>query len=52
MLSQRGQIVGIVIHIVPVVGLAGTPMASSIMRYDSVSVIQEEHHLRIPVVGR
>ena len=51
MRRQRRQIVGIVIHIVSVVDLGGAAMATSIMGDDAVPMIEEEQHLRVPVVG-
>src|SRR5436305_7430996 len=52
MRSQRCKIVGIVIHIVTVARLGGPAVAASIMGYDAIAVIEEEQHLRIPVIGR
>src|SRR5262249_50027921 len=45
------EIVGVVVHVVSVTGLAGTSVASAVMRDDPIAVIQEKHHLRVPVVG-
>jgi hypothetical protein len=44
------KIVGIVIHIVTIADLAGTPMASPVMRYHAIAMIQKEHYLCIPVI--
>jgi hypothetical protein len=27
-------------------------MASAVMRYDAIPVLEEEQHLRVPVIGR
>src|SRR5438132_7863271 len=50
--GQRCKIVGIVIHVVAVARLGGPAVAASIMGYDAIAVIEEEQHLRIPVIGR
>src|SRR6266550_3036236 len=52
MRGQRCKIVGIVIHVVTVARLGGPAVAASIMGYDAIAVIEEEQHLRIPVIGR
>jgi hypothetical protein len=50
--GDREKIVGIVIHVVAVGGLRGSPVAAAVMRDDAIAVIEEEHHLRVPIVGR
>src|ERR1700738_4626964 len=52
MRGQRRQVIGIVIHIVTVAHLSGPAMASAVMRYDAIAVLEEEQHLRVPVIGR
>ena len=52
MFGQRREIVGIVIHVMAVGGLAGAAMAAPVMGDDPKTLVQEEHHLRVPVIGR
>src|ERR1700730_1323106 len=52
MRSERREVVGVVIHIVSVAGLAGASVTSPVMGDDAIAVIQEEHHLGVPVVAR
>src|SRR6202045_182613 len=52
MRGQRRQVIGIVIHVVTVAHLSGPAMASAVMRYDAITVLEEEQHLRVPVIGR
>jgi hypothetical protein len=49
---QRRQVVGVVVHIVAVTGLGGTPVAAPVVSDDPIAVLQKEKHLRVPVVGR
>jgi hypothetical protein len=49
MRGQRPQVIGIVIHVVTVTDLSGPTMASAVMRYDAITVIEKkEQHLRVP----
>jgi hypothetical protein len=41
-----------VIHVVAVTDLARPAVASAVMSDDAIAVIEEEQHLRIPIVGR
>ena len=50
--GQGGQVVGVVVHVVAVAGLGGAAVAAAVVRDDAVTVLQEEHHLGVPVVGR
>src|SRR5258708_37499035 len=52
MRGKRRKIVSIMIHVVTVARLRGPAVAPAIMSYDAIAVIQEEHHLRVPVIGR
>ena len=52
MRRQRRQIVGIMIHVVAVAGLGRAAVAAPVMGDDAIAVVQEEQHLRVPVVGR
>ncbi len=49
-LRDRREIVGIVIHIVTVRHLRGPSMTAPVVRDNAVPLIQEKHHLRVPVV--
>jgi hypothetical protein len=49
---QRRQIVGVMIHVVAVGGLGRATMATPVMRDNAVAMMQEEQHLRVPVIGR
>ena len=40
------------IHVVAVADLAGAAMAAAVMGDDAKAVVEEEQHLRVPVVGR
>src|SRR5258708_1633001 len=50
MRSERGKVIGVVIHIVTFPGLARSSVTSPIMVDDAIAMIQEEHHLRVPVI--
>src|SRR5712691_5363389 len=50
--SEFGEVIGIVIHIVSVAGLARSSVTSPVMGDDAIAMIQEVHHLGVPVVGR
>ena len=52
MRSERREVVGVVIHIVSIAGLAGASVTSPVKCDNAIAVIQEEHHLRVPVVAR
>src|SRR6202163_2236013 len=52
MRRQGRKVVGIVIHVMAVAGLAGPAVAAAVMGDDSIAVTQEEQHLRVPVIGR
>ncbi len=51
-LDHSQQVVGIVVHVVAVRDLGRAAMATAVMRDHPIAVIEEEHHLRVPVVGR
>jgi hypothetical protein len=50
--SQAGQVVGVVVHVVALADLCGTAVPAPVMGDHPVAVVQEEHQLGIPVVGR
>src|SRR5260221_5887020 len=52
MRGQRRQVIGIVIHVVTVAHLSGPAMASAVMRYDAIAVLEDEQHLRAQVISR
>src|SRR6266576_3466742 len=52
MCGQRRQIIRIMIHVMAVSHLSGPAMASAVVGYDAIAVLEEEQHLRVPVVGR
>jgi hypothetical protein len=39
------------IHVVAITGLRGASMSASIVGDDSIPVLEEEQHLRVPIVG-
>ena len=52
MRRQSRQVVGIVIHVMAVARLGGSAVAAAVMGDDAIAVIEEEQHLRVPVIGR
>ena len=52
MRDHRREVIGIVIHVVAVADLRGAAMAAAVMGDDAIAVIEEEQHLRVPVIGR
>src|SRR2546422_7080386 len=40
------------IHVMAATGLGGAAMAAPVVGYDAIAVLQEEQHLRVPVIGR
>src|SRR2546422_7329020 len=50
MRGERREVISVVIHIMSVAGLARSPVTSSIMGDDAIAIIQEKHHLGIPVI--
>ena len=50
--SQRGQVVGVMIHVVTVACLGGAAVPAAVMSDDAVAVPEEEQHLGVPVIGR
>ena len=49
---QRCEIVGVVVHVVPVEQVWLEPLPAPVVRDDAVTVLHEEQHLAVPVVGR
>src|SRR2546428_11857651 len=52
MRGERGEVIGIVIHIVAVAGLARSSVTSTIMGDDAIAMSRQEHNLGVPIVGR
>src|SRR5215469_1691854 len=52
MSNNSGQVIGIVIHIMTVGGLSGTSVPATVMGNHTIAAIEEEQHLRVPVIGR
>ena len=52
MRGQRRQVIGIVIHVVTLAHLRGPAMTAAVMRDDAIAVLEEKHHLGVPVIGR
>src|SRR5690606_10886308 len=48
--DHRGQVVGVVVHVVAVPGLARTAVAAPVVGDDAVALGGEEQHLRFPAV--
>jgi hypothetical protein len=46
-----GQVIGIVVHVVTVSDLRRSAVTATVMRDYAVTLLQEEQHLRVPVVG-
>src|SRR5712671_242391 len=40
------------IHIMAAIGLGGTAMSAPVVGYDAIAVLEEEQHLRVPIIGR
>src|ERR1700722_9555729 len=52
MRGKRRKIVSVMIHVVTVARLRGAAVAAAVMSYDAIAVIQEEHHLCVPIISR
>src|SRR5215211_8687536 len=50
MRGQGCQIVGIMIHVMAIAGLAGSAVAAPVMGDDAIAVFEEEEHLCVPIV--
>ena len=51
-LDQIGEVVRVVVHVVAFADLRGAAVPAPVMSDHPVAVLQEEHHLGVPVVGR
>ena len=52
MFGERGQIVGVMIHVVAVIGLGGTAVPAPVVGDDAIALLEEEQHLSVPVIRR
>jgi len=52
MVRHRCQVVGVVVHVVSVARLRRPPMPATIVSDHAKTVINKEHHVRVPVVRR
>src|SRR6266568_4624000 len=52
MCGQRRQVVGVMFHVMAAAGLGGTAMAAPVVGDDAIAVLEEEQHLRVPIIGR
>ena len=50
--SQLGEVIGVVIHVVALVNLRRAAVPAPVVGDHPVTVMQEEEHLGIPVIGR
>ena len=49
-LDQLREVVGIMVHVMAVADLGRAAMAAAIVRDDAKAVVEEEQHLRVPIV--
>ena len=52
MCGHRGQVVGVVVHVVAIAGLGGAAVPTPVVGDHPVAVAEEEQHLGVPVVRR
>src|SRR6202041_1115396 len=52
MCGERCQVVGVMIHVMTAVRLGGAPVSAPVGGDDAKAVLEEEHHLVVPIVGR
>src|SRR6185295_10071346 len=50
--GHRREVIGIVIHVMAVGALSGPAVTAAIVSDDAIAVVEEEQHLRVPVIGR
>ena len=50
--SQRGEVVGVMVHVVAVAGLGRASVPSPVVSDDAVAMLEEEQHLGVPIVAR
>ena len=47
---EGGKVIGIVIHVMAVAHLGRPSVTAAVVGDDAIAVIQEEQHLRVPIV--
>src|SRR3989454_12541696 len=52
MRGQRGEVVGVMIHVMATADLGGASMATPVVGDDAIAMREEEQHLRVPIIGR
>jgi hypothetical protein len=52
MRREGRQVIGIVIHVMAVAYLRGSPMTAPVVGNDAIAVLEEEQHLSVPIIGR
>src|SRR6266436_1153083 len=52
MCGQRRQVVSVMIHVMAATRLGGTSMSAPVVGYDAIAVLEDEQHLRVPIIGR
>ena len=52
MRCEGRKVIGIMIHVMAVADLRGSPMTAPVMSDDTIAVLEEEQHLRVPIVRR
>jgi len=51
MCGQRRKVISVMIHVVAVTDLGGTAMSAPVVGYNAIAMLEEEQHLRVPIVG-
>jgi hypothetical protein len=46
------HLTGVMVHIVAIASLGGASMATAVMSDHAIAMMQEEQHLRVPIIGR
>ena len=50
--GERRQVIGVIIHIMPAIGLRRTAMTAAVVSDDPIAVIEEEQHVHVPIIRR
>jgi len=48
--SEFGQVVSIMIHVMPTVRLGGATVSAPVVRDHAIALLQEKHHLGVPII--
>ena len=51
MRHNGGDVRGVVVHVVTIADLARTAVAAPVMGNDAIPLLEEEEHLRVPIVA-